>query len=309
MKPKLNIFSLLSAVLVAAGLVLYMTTFTVRENEYGVLYTFGKPSSPKGEPGLYWKAPWPLQKGMKFDRAIRIFEGTFEETYTGDGKNIILKAYVCWRIEDPLVFMRETRGDNAKAEGFLKDLVRNYKNGVVGQHPLNHLVSTDLDNIKFADIEDEIREPVKREATRFGIEVVDLGIKRLALPEKTTEVVAERMIKERQRIADAYQAEGDRKAKELRSIAKQSAEQELAKARAEAKRIRGEADALAAESYLTLRANPELALFLRKLEALKAIAQDENTTFILTTDTEPFTFLQETIDAPNEAKPKETPDE
>jgi membrane protease subunit HflC len=304
MKPKLSLFSLLSAVLVAAGLLLTMTTFTVRENEQAVLYTFGKPSAPKDAPGLYWKAPWPIQKVMKFDRAIRIFEGTFEETYTGDGKNVILMAYVCWRVNDPLVFMRETRGDHAKAEGFLKDLVRNYKNGVIGKHPLNHLVSTKLDEIQFAKIEEEISEPVRQEAARFGIDVVDLGIKRLALPEKTTEVVFQRMVKEREKMADAYLAEGERSAKEIRSKAKLLADQDLMEALAQAKRIRGEADAMAAGSYLAMRENPELALFLRKIEALKNIAKDENTTFILTTDTEPFTLLEKGASASPKPEPK-----
>jgi membrane protease subunit HflC len=112
------------------------------------------------------------------------------------------------------------------------------------------------------------------------------------------------MVKEREKMADAYLAEGERSAKEIRSKAKLLADQDLMEALAQAKRIRGEADAMAAGSYLAMRENPELALFLRKIEALKNIAKDENTTFILTTDTEPFTLLEKGASASPKPEPK-----
>ena len=303
MESKPNLFSLLSGLLVALGLLLYMTTFTVRQNEFAVVYTFGRPSAPKQEPGLYVKAPWPIQKVIRISGAIHIFEGTFEETYTGDGKNIILMAYVCWRVEDPLVFVRETGADLTKAEGYLRDFVRNYKNGVFGRHPLNHLISTNLDDIKFDQIENEILQPVQEEAKKFGIEVAQIGIKKLALPEKTVEVVFERMIKERRKIADAHEADGERQAEEIRSKAKKDADEKIARANANAKVIRGQADTRAASSYQILSQDTELALFLRQMEALKKIMKDEKSTVILTTDMTPFTFFDYGFTPQNEKKP------
>lgn len=297
-ESKINIWSLLSGIVVAVGLLLYMTTFTVRQNETALVYTFNKPSEPIQEPGLNFKAPWPVQKVVKFSRSINIFSGTFEESYTGDGKNIILEAFVCWRIDDPRLYMKMTSGDRRRAESLLKDVVRNHKGGVLGKHPLTHLISTNPEDIQFTRIQDEILKPVAEEAKAFGIDVQEIGIKRLALPEKTVEVVFERMRKERQKLADRFEAEGERLASIIRSEAQKEATNELTLAEAKAKGIRGQADAEAASYYKILSQNPELADFLRKMESFKKMMKDKDTTLILTTDMGPFELLNGAPEAP-----------
>jgi membrane protease subunit HflC len=297
-ESKINIWSLLSGILVAVGLISYMTMFTVRKNEIALVYTFNKPSDPIKESGLYFKAPWPVQKAVKFSLSIRIFSGTFEESYTGDGKNIILEAFVCWKIDDPRLYMKMTSGDRRRAESLLKDVVRNHKGGVLGKHPLTHLISTKPEDIQFTRIQDEILAPVAREAKAFGIDVQEIGIKRLALPEKTVEVVFERMRKERQKLADRFEAEGERLASIIRSDAQKEATNELTQAEAKAKAIRGQADAEAASYYKILSQDPELADFLRKMESFKNMMKDKDTTLILTTNMGPFQLLEEAPEGP-----------
>lgn len=290
---KSNFFSILSGVLVASGLLLYMVTFTVRENEFAVVSTFRKPAPTIDQPGLYWKLPWPIQDVAKFDRSIQIFDGTFEETYTKDAKNVILMAYVCWRINDPLVFRSKTGGDAAQAERVLKDLVQSTKNGVLGQHPLKHLISADPKDIQMERIEQEILEPVQKEAISSGIEVLQIGIKRLALPESTTATVFEKMRVERLAIAGNYRLEGETEANRIRSEAKTDADGIINKARAEAMATRAEGDAKAAPHYMALQEEPVLAKFLQDLQSLKTITAEGDVTFVLTTDMPPFSLLEE----------------
>ncbi|MBI2193885.1 MAG: protease modulator HflC [Armatimonadetes bacterium] len=293
MQPKGNLFSILSGVIVAAGLLLYLLTFTVRENEFAVVSTFRKPAPAIDRPGLYWKLPWPIQDVARFDRSIQILDGTFEETYTTDGKNIILMAYVAWRIQDPLLFRAKTGGEAAQAEALLKNLVQSYKNGVLGQHPLKHLVSTEPKDIQFEAMEREILEPVQREAIGSGIEVLQIGIKRLALPESTTATVFEKMRAERLAVAESYRLEGETQANRIRAEARRQAEDILNEAKASAMALRAKADAEAAPHYRALQEEPALAQFLQELQSLKTITAEGDVTFVLTTDMPPFSLLEQ----------------
>ena len=246
-------------------LILYLVAFQVRVDETAVVTTFGKPVRVITSPGLYWKAPWPIQEVYRFDSRIQVLEGKMEEVFTKDGKNIILVTSTLWRIKDPLKFFVSVGGvDEAKKK--LSALVRNYVNGIIGTYQLSHLVNVKKEELKFDEIQSKITQLARVESEKtYGITIEDVLIKRLQFPQDVTEDVFERMRKERERIAEKYIAEGEGLASDIK---------------AKAKRIRGEGDAEAAKYYDVFTKNEDLAIFLRKLEALENTLKEKSTVIL-----------------------------
>jgi membrane protease subunit HflC len=288
---KKNIFTIITAGIILVILVLYLVAFQVRLNEQVVLTTFGKPVLVLSKPGLYWKWPWPIQSLYRFDSRLKVLDSKFEETYTRDGKNLIVTTSLAWRIQNPLKFL-ESVGTELEAEKNLQSILRNYKNAVIGRHPLNHLISTEPGSLQFDEIEEEMLGLVSKETElRYGVGVKFVRIKQMALPEDTTAKVFERMRKERERVAERYRAEGEGEANKIKAEAESRRDRILAMAEAEAKRIMGEGDALAAKSYSVFSENEELAIFLRKLDALRDTLK-EKTTVVLDTGMPPYDLLE-----------------
>jgi modulator of FtsH protease HflC len=292
---KNNIVTIITAVVIGVILILYLVSFQVRVNESAVVSTFGKPVRILDEPGLYWKWPWPAQTVHVFDSRLSVLDSPFEETYTKDGKNLLIATSLAWRINDPLKFL-EIVGTKAEGERNIRSILRNYQNAVIGMHPLNYLISTDPEELKFNEIEGIIMEMVSEETeSHYGISVEFVKITRIGLPEDTTEKVFSRMRAERSRLAESYRAQGEGEANKIRAEAESERDRIIAKAEAEAKRIRGEGDALAARYYSVFSENEELAIFLRKLDALEETLK-EKTTAVLHTNMAPYDLLEKSPD-------------
>lgn len=288
---KRNLLMLMVGLAVAALFVLLQVLYTVRQGDAVVLTTFGKPVRTITKPGLYRRWPWPVQRVHRFDTRVQCLEGTLQETMTQDGRNILLAVYAGWSIHDPLAFL-ERVGTAEQAESNLDGLVRNAKNAVLGQHPFSDLVNADPDRLRFDAVEQEMLAAVRPAALeRYGIDVSFLGIRKLGLPEAITAKVFQRMRAEREEIAERYRSEGEGEAIRIRAEADSRRDQLLAKAEGDAKRVRAEADAKAADYYRTFEKDPELAMFLRKLEVLEDTLK-EKATVVLSADTEPFDLLR-----------------
>ena len=273
-----------------AVLVLYLIAFQISLGESAVVTTFGKPVSVIEEAGLYWKAPWPVQQVYRFDSRIQVLESKMEETYTRDGKTIILITSTFWRINDPLKFSTSV-GSRDAAERKLISLVRNYENGVLGTYDLYHLINVDKTLLKLDEIQEKIGTLSTKEAeTTYGIEILEVVLKRLQFPKEVTQDVFGRMKNERKRIAEKFLSEGEGEATDIRARADAEKENILAEARAKAKRIKGEGDAEAAKYYDVFSENEELAIFLRKLEALESTLKSD-ATVILDHRTPPYDLL------------------
>ncbi len=297
---KRNFWLPVLGVLVALIFILTAVLFTVHEGEIIVLTTFGRPVRAINHAGLYVRWPWPIQKVYRFDGRIQTFEGPLEQSLTSDGKSIIVTLYAGWRIADAMRFL-ERVGTRSEAEHSLNTLLANYKNAVIGRYPFSSLVNTDRKKLKFDRIEQEILAAVGQPAkTRYGIEVSFIGIRRLLLPESITRKVFERMRAERETIAEHYRAEGAAEATRIRAEADSRRDQILAHAEADAKRIRAEGDAEAAEYYRTFAQDPELAMFLRKLEVLEETLTNR-ATVILGPDTPPYDLLRSNTALPRSA--------
>ena len=284
---------LLLAAVVAVVFLTAIFAFQVRETEYAIVTTLDRINPNLPEPGLRFRLPYPIQKVYRIDKRLRVFagnEGKIEETYTADGKNIIVGLYTLYRVKDPVLFFKNVRNE-VGAEDRLNSLLRNAKLSVIGRHQFADFVNTDPKKMKMAVIEGEILTECQKAAeTNYGIEIKSVGIKLLGLPESITSKVFERMKAEREKLATQYREEGRRIAEEIKAKADKDKTMRLADAEADARRIRGEGDAKAADFYSVFKQDPELAAFLRKLEALKKTL-DGKTTLILDTGTPPFDLL------------------
>jgi len=292
----------LVAGLVVAGLFLSMLVcFQVRQTEHVVVTTFGKFSRTIEQPGLNWRAPWPIQSLHRFDNRVRNFERKYEQTATLDARNILIEVFMGWRVKDARVFLERFGDDITLAEQRIEGLLRDAKFVVVGQHPLSDFISPDPKDVKFDQIEREMLDSVKPKALdNYGVDVVLLGIKQIGLPQSITEKVFERMKAEREQLVKKFQGEGAGEAIRIVSEANLERDRILAEAEKQATIIRGDADKESSKALKTFEANPELAVFLLKLDALEQALKDR-ATLVLDTKTPPFDLLRA---APDTAESK-----
>ena len=274
-------------------------TYQVRQTEVALVTRFGKPTRDyntdpnKPDPGLKFKLPWPIEKVQKFDKRIQNFEDKFSETQTRDGKNVLVSVYAGWTINEPKIFRERFGGTDAavsRAQHILEGLINDSKNTVIGQHPFSNFISTNPQELKFAQIENEIRDGIKDKTSQYGIHINFLGIKKLGLPESITQKVFDRMKEERNRVVLGIKAQGESEAQKIISGADRDRAEILSKAEATAIEIHGKAEAEAAKAYEIFEKNPDLALFLKKIDALEQSTKDR-TTLILDQRTPPFDLL------------------
>ena len=283
--------TMLLGIAVAAILLVAVFSYQLNQTEQAVVTTFGSPEAVV-EPGLHFRWPFPFQRIYRFDKRIRCFDGSsgkLEETSTSDQHNILVGIFVNYRIRDVKTFFVSLE-NLTNAEDKLNSLMRGAKNAAFGRYRFNQIVNTDPKNMCLDEIAAAIREDLVRQTAANGIEIVSVGINSLNVPQSISEKVFDRMIQERKRIAGRYLAEGESEARRIRIEADRDRTIKLADAEAKAKEIRAAGDAEAAKYYAVFKQNPELAKFLRKLDALRAVMRDR-TTLVIDTDTAPFNLL------------------
>ncbi|MGL4853947.1 MAG: protease modulator HflC [Lentisphaeria bacterium] len=268
-------------------------SFQVAEYESAVLIRFGRPLETKYESGLHFKWFYPIDRVWKEDRRIRSFsgkEGRLEEMQTADGKNVVVGVTSNWRIANEIEYIQRLRTiENGERE--LSSLLRSAKNVVIGSYALGDLINPNMKELKILEAESKMLKIVKEQAALYGIEVISVGFEHLGFPKEVSNSVFERMRSERQRLSQKYLGEGRGEAEKIKAQADAKASGIIAEAEAQAKIIRAEGDAEAAHFYSVFKKSPQLAIFLRKLEALKG-SMGNNTTLILDTDSIPFDLLK-----------------
>lgn len=266
--------TIIAGTLLTLILVLYMVTYEVRTTEVGILKTFGRADEADviREAGFGWKWPPPVQQLVRYDTRIHVLQDTFEETATRDQKNLVVMTFGAWRIADPLLFHKTVKPDTPdEAAERVKDLLRSHKNDVIGQYDLANFVSTDPAELRFDEIEQKLLARVRSDAaSKYGIDVVTIGIQRLTLPQSITEQVFERMRKTREKIASDYRSEGEAEAARIVSEARKISAEILAYANRRADNIKAEGERQAGEYYSAFGEDPQFALFLQTLDFFDA---------------------------------------
>jgi modulator of FtsH protease HflC len=277
--------------IVIFGLLLFV--YEVRKSESAVVLRFGKIDRVQTEPGpgLCW--PWPIEKVYKMDQRVQNFEGKYEQFKLPDQNIIFLSVYVGFRIEDPRAFFGKfTNGSIAVAEMQLEDLVRSAKNEVAGQHPFSDFVSTDQQQMKFAQIEDQILQKVRKQVTdlNYGLDMKFIQIRKIGLPDSVTQSVFDRMTSERQYYISQVQSQGLEAASRIKSEAESQATITLSDADAQALKIRGEGEAQMMTSLAVLQENPALASFNMQITALDQLLKSKST-LVLDSSSSPLQWL------------------
>ncbi len=297
---KRNVASILLAIIVIGVFGLYMFTFTVPFAQTVVVTQFGKVkntfsgSNPE-DVGLHFKLPWPIEQVTAFDNRLRVYESKREQMFTNDEQSILVTTYAWWRIgdtkDDVIRYLKEIN-TTEKAGQVMTSLIHDAMSKVVGQHTFENFVSTDPKRMKFDKIEDEIKALVAEQGrASYGMEIVNVGIKRLELPEESTKKVFDRMRQEREQLAKKYRAEGDSRARQIRAQAERQASDIENRARAEAIMIAGQGDVEAAKYYKIFAENPSLHNFIKRLETLKEILPRRSTLILDAEQVAPFDLL------------------
>src|SRR5665811_832757 len=272
------------AAFITALIFLWTTFFSVRETEFVLLTQFGRPVRTIMEAGLH--AKWFFQTSIFFDRRLRVYNPRPSEFLTRDKKNVVIENYVVWKIQDPNRFV-QTVGDAPAAEMRLHDIVWSGLSAALGTHDMDSLVGTDAAALETTSLLDSLAGLTGKAALeQYGIQVVDVRIKRLNLPEQNKQSVYARMRAERERIARQYRAEGEEQALSIRADADRQKEEILSAAYREAEKVKGQGDAESTRIYgQAYSKNPGFYRLLRTLESYRKVL-DDKTTAILSSDSE-----------------------
>ena len=290
-----HIMTVAVGVVIVGSLLTYLFFYQVRTNEVAVLLTFGAPAEKPVEPGWHLKWPWPIQDIHRYDNRLHVHNVRLEEMLTKEGNNIIMSVCTGWRIADVKRFDEnfgrklDTAIDDAWAR--LEYIVRNHTSGVMGNHVLNELVSTDKSQIAYDDIEAEISAGASEETlATYGVQIQLLKIARLELPQAVRERVYDRMREERNREAKKILDAGETEASNIRKEADTVADKILTWADKEAEGIRSKAERQRAKFAEELSKDPDLDIYLRGVRAFSEVAK-KKTTFILDTNAPPWNIF------------------
>jgi membrane protease subunit HflC len=276
----------IGGVAVLLWLVWTQATFRVDQWKQAIVLQLGEPVRTVREPGLYLKLPL-VQNVLYFDKRLLNYDAAPKEILTRDKQNLLVDNYSRWRIHDPLQFYRSVRDENG-AQSRLDDIVYSNVRETLGRHSLRDVVSDQR-----AELMEQVTKRSDAKAREYGIEIVDVRVKRADLPEKNEQNVFNRMRTERERLARKYRAEGEEESRKIRSGSDKEVQILLADARQQAEIFRGEGDARAVEVFADAYSrDPEFYEFLRTLEAYRKTI-GEGTTVILSPHSEFFRFLSQ----------------
>ncbi len=272
------------------------TAVPVTTGAAAVITRFGKPVAVQVEPGLTWKAPPPIDRVESVDLRVRTTSSGVHSVLTRDGLSLLVQVWVAWQVpresEPVLRFVRSTRNNPDEAANQLRTFLGSSLETVTGRFELDALLNTDPTKLQMEAYRTAIRERIAAEAQRlYGIEVVQIGVERLMIPETTVAATVSRMAAERDTVAEEKKAHGRKVAGEIRATSDKEARVIKATAEEEAARIEATARTAAAAIYGTAHAqDPKLYRFLRSLDTLDLIISN-STRLVVRTDAAPFDAL------------------
>jgi membrane protease subunit HflC len=265
--------------------------FVVKETERAVMLQFGELVNADIEPGLHVKIPW-VNTVRKFDARIQTEDSTSERFLTLEQKALEVDSYAKWRIVDVGQFYVSTRGNVATAGALLAERINDGLRDQIGARTLIEVVSGERDQLMIA-LTEELNETT---ASDIGIEVIDVRVKRIDLPDDVRSSVYERMITERNREAQELRSRGEELAIGIRADADRQAVIFEAEAYRDAERIRGEGDAKATGIYASAyNRDTEFFAFLRSLNAYRETFSSKNDVLLLDPDSDYFKYLKDGV--------------
>jgi len=295
---RLNVIGGVIAVLAFAALIIvYSSLFTVYQTQQALVVRLGQPVRVVGEPGLHVKVPF-IDSVIDIDKRILDLEAPAQEVIASDQKRLVVDAFARYRIQEPLRFY-QTLGSIQGANSQLAILLNSALRRVLGEVTFTHVVRDQR-----AELMSRIRELVDHEATSYGIQVVDVRIRRADLPEQNSQAVYQRMQTERQREAAEFRAQGAQRAQEIRSRADREVTVLVADATSKSEQIRGEGDATRNQIFAdAFNKDPDFFAFYRSMQAYEAGLKANDTRFLLQPDSSFFRFFNNPSGKPAAVSP------
>ncbi|MET0334911.1 MAG: protease modulator HflC [Rhizobacter sp.] len=259
-------------------MLVYSTLFIVDQKQFAVVYALGEIKEVISEPGLKLKQPPPLQNVVFLDRRVQTLDSPeTRPIFTAEKKSLVIDWLVKWRVTDPRQFIRNNGTDMRNVEARLSPIVQGAFNEEVTKRTVQAMLSTDRDNVMQG-----VRNRLADEAKAFGIEIIDVRIKRVDFAANITGSVYGRMESERKRVANQLRSTGAAEADKIRADAERQREVILADAYRDAQTIKGEGDAKASALYAdAFGRDPQFAKFYRSLEAYRTSFQSRSDVIVL----------------------------
>jgi membrane protease subunit HflC len=261
--------------------------FTVHQTQQVLITQFGQPIRVVNEPGLHVKTPF-IQTVIGFDRRLLDFDAQGQEVILGDQRRIVVDTFTRYRINDPLRFYQTVGATEAGIRLRLGPIVSSTLRNILGSETLLAVLSADRGRIM-----GEIQARVNAEARSFGIEVMDVRIRRADLPEENTQAILSRMQSERERVAREQRAEGAEQAQVIRAQAERERTVMIATAQSQSQILRGEGEQTAIRIFAdAYRQDPEFFQFSRTLQAMREAFSDGETRLLLSPDSDFFRYFR-----------------
>lgn len=283
----MNKLGLIISSLLIGVAVLASTLFVVDQRQFGVLYSFGQIKEVITEPGLRFKLPQPFQNVVFLDRRVLTLDSPETGSIqTAEKKNLVVDWLVKWRIADPKQFIRNNSGgaNISTAEQRLTSVVQDALNSEVTKRTVKDVLSTDRDKIMLG-----VQQRLVDDAKTFGIEIVDVRIKRVDFPASVADSVYQRMKSERQQVANELRSTGGAEGEKIRADADRQRDILVAEAYRDAQKVKGDGDAKAATLYAeAFGRDPQFAQFYRSLDAYKASFSKKSDVLVLDPNSSEF---------------------
>ncbi len=279
-----------TTVLVPAGIGLlamaYMSVFYVNQHEKAIMFRLGEMVTSDYKPGIHFKTPI-INNVSTFDARVLTLDTKSERFLTSEKKNVIVDSFVKWRIGDVGLFYTTVGGDEYQANLRLEQITKDAMRGEFGLRTIKQLISEDR-----TELRQTLLTKLAPVAAKFGIELIDIRIKRIDLPQEVSNSVYQRMRAERERVAREFRSQGAESAEQISAEADKQKQVILANAQRDAENVRGRGDAQSAEIYAkSYGKNPEFYAFYRSLQAYQTAFEKTQDTLVLKPDSEFFKYF------------------
>lgn len=280
--------NLILIALLGVFLIAVNSVFVVREGEHAVLLQFGAVKRADFEPGLNFK--WPgIQTVRKFERRILTLNRDPQRYLTSEKKDVLVDFYVKWKINDVSKFWTASSGDESLAESRLENTARDVLGREIIAMELKEVVADQRSSLM-----DAMRITLNKTVGELGIEVVDVRVMSIALPDEVSQKVFDRMSTERERVANDLRSKGIEASEQIRATAEQQVQVEVAVAERDAQQLRGQGDAESAAIYsAAYQRDPEFYGFYRSLEAYRNAFAKNDSVLVLDPKSEFFQYFGE----------------
>jgi len=279
---------------VILGVLLFVgsfTLFTVDEREKAIMFRLGEIVATDFDPGIHFKMPI-VNNVRKFDARILTLDSNPEEFLTSEKKNVTVDSFVKWRIINAADYFKAMGGDERRAETRISQIIKDNFRNEFGKRTIQEAVSGERSQIM-----DNLQINASKQVEEFGIEIVDVRIKRIDLPRDVSSSVFRRMEAERERVAKDFRSRGAEEAERIRADADRQREIISAEAYRDAEQIRGTGDAAAAKIYAhAYTQDKEFYSFYRSLDAYKNTFSSKNDIMVIKPDSEFFKYFSASKD-------------